>query len=104
MKLASSAQRAGRLAVLAAAVAIASGGYAAIASAGPQGCDPAIVANCKDPPPAQGPPPPRQTPGRLPGDTLPINPGPVECRFVGPGCMPTTGPSTPPTTPALPNP
>jgi hypothetical protein len=92
MKRANSAQRVRQLGLLAAAVAIASGGYAAIASAGPQGCDPAIVVNCQDPPPAQGPPPPRQTPGRLPVDTLPINPGPVDCP---PGyCKPPT--TTPP--------
>ena len=46
MKSANCAQRARQLALLAAAVAIAGGGYAAIAVAGPQGCDPAIVVNC----------------------------------------------------------
>jgi hypothetical protein len=99
MKCANSAQRVRQLGLLAAAVAIASSGYAAIASAGPQGCDPAIVVNCQDPPPAQGPPPPRQTPGgRLPVDTVLINPGPVECPQGY--CPPptTTGPPSPPTT------
>jgi hypothetical protein len=92
MKCANAAQRARQLALLAATVAIASSGYVAIAVAGPQGCDPAIVVDCQDPPPAQGPAPPRQDPGRLPVDMLPVNPGPVECQPAW-GCPPpTTGP------------
>jgi hypothetical protein len=91
-----------RLALLAAAVAIASGGYVAIASAGPKGCDPAVLLNCEDPPPAQGPETPRRDPGRLPVDALPNNPGPVECPPAW-DCPPsppptTTGPTPPPTT------
>ena len=101
MKRTDSARLARRLALLAATVAVVSGVYVAVAYAGPQGCDPAIVVNCGgDPPPAQGPPT-RWKPDRLPVDQPAVDPGPVGCPPEW-GCAPPT--SSPPPTSPPPNP